>query len=151
MEYDKKLISNVNLINDALKNIGTRCLSENSDFVIDSELHFPNYVKYSIKKLNSVDLDIVISTFSIHVNIEKMNEVFEWGEKKLVENREEIVKFFEALLTGEIHIEYCGSNYRKISLIDQSGDCVKTCKYVTGLYLRVRCSTKKFHAIYAKR
>lgn len=54
------------------------------------------------------------------------------------------------LFTSTIKVEYCGSNYTKIYFFDGNGECVKTLKYVTGLYLKVGCQTKEFPPIYTK-
>lgn len=87
---------------------------------------------------------------ALQINIDRTNESFEWSDKQIKENIEEIKDFIKTLFTSRIKVEYCGANYTKIYFYSDSGECIKTFKYVTGLYLKIGCQTKEYQSIYTK-
>jgi hypothetical protein len=150
IKYENEVYSKIELINSVLKDIGIPSLKTNKDFTIDEHFHQEHYVKFSLQKTNCINLELIFINNALQINIDRTNESFEWSNKQIKENVEEIKSFVKVLFTSRIKVKYCGSNYTKISFFDGNGCNVKTLKYVSGLYLKISCQSKEYSPIYIK-
>jgi hypothetical protein len=148
VKYENEVYSIIELVNSVLQDLDINALEANKDFTIDELFHQEHYVKFLLKKPNSINLELIFINNALQINIDRTNESFEWSDKEIRENIEEIKCFLKMLFTSRIKVEYCGSNYTKISFYDVNGNCVKTLKYITGLYLKFRCKVKEYKPIY---
>lgn len=150
MRYEKEIINKLDLINSVLKNLDVASLEANEDFTIDEQFHQEHYIKFLLQKPYCVNLELILINNALQINLDRANESFEWSNLQINENIEEIKSFIKMLFTSIIKVEYCGSHYTKIYLYNESGNCIKTLKYVTGLYLKVGCKIKEYPPIYVK-
>lgn len=150
MKYENEVQSKLELVNSVLKSLDVAPLEANKDFAIDELFHQEHYVKFLLKKSNSINLELIFINNALQLNIDRTNESFEWSDKQIKENIEEIKCFIKVLFTSSIKVEHCGSNYTKIYFYSNRGYCVKTLKYVTGLYLKIGCQTREYQPIYTK-
>ncbi len=150
MKYENEIIQKLDLVNSTLESLNVKPLFKNEDFFIDNHFHQEHYVKFYLNRPNCIKLEIVFIHNVLQINIDRTNESFEWSEIQIKENPNGVKKNLKMIFTATIKVEYCGSNYTKIYFIDSNGNCVKTFKYVTGLYIKIGCITKEYKPIYTK-
>jgi hypothetical protein len=150
MNYESEVYNKIYLVNSVLESLNVAPLETSIDFIIDESFHQEHYVKFLLQKPNCINLELIFINNTLQINIDRTNESFEWSNKLIQENIKEVKGFINMLFTSTIKVEYCGSKYTKIYFYDDSGNCVKTLKYVTGLYLKVGCKTKEYQPVYKK-
>lgn len=151
MKYENEIIQKLDLVNSALERLNVKPLFINEDFSLDSTFHQEHYVKFFLNKPDCIKLELVFINNALQINIDRINESFEWSENQIKENANDVKDFIKMIFTTTIKVEYCGSNYTKIHFIDIDENCVKTLKYVTGIYLKIGCLIKEYKPIYTKR
>ena len=149
MKYSDKIIYQVDYINSLLKGYNEKPIFDNENFMID-EMSWEEYLKINFKKAASISFDIICSSNEFQINIDRANEALDLSSSDFSKNELIIKDFLDFLFRCRTKVEYCGSNYTKIYFYDERGNCVKTLKYVTGLYLKVGCKTKEYLPIYTK-
>lgn len=149
MELIIEIKEQVTLINEVLSSLKQFLLLENQDFILD-EMTAERYLKLKYTSSNHINFMITISPFGTTVDVDRAMEVYDVGKEYIINNKSDYKAFFIMLFTSRIKVEYCGSNYTKIYFLDDNGDCVKTLKHVTGLYLKVGCKTMEYPSIYSK-
>ncbi|MBK7883795.1 MAG: hypothetical protein IPJ81_08335 [Chitinophagaceae bacterium] len=150
MKYENEVYDKIDLVNSVLENLNVASLETNRDFIIDKSYYQEHYVKFLLQKPNCIELQLIFINNAIQINIDRTNETFEWSDKQIQKNINEVKGFIKMLFTSTIKVEYCGFNYTKIYFYDVSGNCVKNLKYVTGLYLKFGCKIKEYKPIYSK-
>jgi len=149
MEYSDKILSQVDYINSLLKGYNEEPIFDNKNFAVD-EMSWAEYLKITFKKANSLSFNIICSSSEFQINIDRTNEALDLSSSDFNKHKHIVNDFLDFLFTCRVKVEYCGSNYTKIYFIDSNENCVKTLKYVTGLYLRIGCITKEYKPIYTK-
>lgn len=147
MEYSNIILYQVDFINSLLIEYNEEAIFDNNNFTVD-EMSWSEYLKIKYKKLGSISFEIICSTNEFQINIDRTNEAIDLSSSDFSENMQMIKYFFNVLFTCKAKVLYCGSNYTKIFFYNDIGDCVKTLKYVTGLYLKVGCKTKEYPPIF---
>jgi hypothetical protein len=148
MEYELNIKYMIDIVNSALININRLPLSSNEDFFIDAHGNYEHYVKYTLKKNYCIGFDLILVNDYLQLDIDRVSEAYVWSIEQVRNEKNKIIEFLEALFTSTIKVEYCGSNYTKLYMINSEGNCIKTLK-VTGLtYLKVNCTTKEYPPIY---
>jgi len=150
MEYEKEVSYKIDLVNSALNNVKSLHLSENNDFLIDLSFNYKHYIKYSLKKLDCINIDLILTSDALQIDVDRVNEAFVWSDKQVIEDKNVIENFIKMLFTSTIKVKYCGPHYTKLYFFDDQRHCVKTLKYITGLYLKIGCKTKEYQPIYTK-
>lgn len=148
MEYEKEILYKLDLVNSVLEEINVPHLQTNQDFFVDESFHQKHYIRFKFQKQNSITLELVFSSESLQINMDRTNESFEWSEYQIKENPKSVKDIFRMILTSSIKIKYCGANYTEIFFYDKKGNMVKTLKYIRGLYLKLGCTTKEYKPIY---
>jgi len=149
MKYSDKITYQVDYINTLLKGYNEKPIFDNDNFTID-EMSWEEYLKINFKKADSIRFDIICSSNEFQINIDRANEALDLSSSNFISNVLLVKDFFDFLFKCRAKVEYCGSNYTKIYFYDQSGICVKTLKYSTGLYFKAGCKTKEYSPIYRK-
>lgn len=149
MKYSDKIIYQVEYINSLLKGYNEKPIFDNKNFMID-EMSWEEYLKINFKKSDSISFDIICSSNVFQINIDRANEALDLSSNDFNKNELIVKDFLDFLFTCRTKVEYCGSNYTKIYFYDGSGNCVKTLKYVTGLYLKIGCKSKEYLPIFTK-
>jgi len=149
MKYSDKIIYQVDYINSLLKEYNEKPIFDNKHFIING-MSWEEYLKLTFKKIDSINFEIICSSNEFQINIDRVNEALDLSYSDFFKNKLIVKDFFFFLFKCRIKIDYCGSNYTKIYFFDDGGNCVKTMKYVTGLYLKVGCKTKEYPPIYTK-
>lgn len=149
MKYSDKIIYQVDYINSLLKGYNEKPIFDNNNFIID-EMSWEGYLKITFKKAELISFDIICSSNEFQINIDRANEALDISASDFSKNELIVKDFLDFLFTCRTKVEYCGSNYTKIYFYNGSGNCVKTLKYVTGLYLKFNCKTKEYKPIYSK-
>ncbi|MEZ4912404.1 MAG: hypothetical protein R2774_16305 [Saprospiraceae bacterium] len=149
MKWYFEIKEQVNLINEVLISLKQPLLLENQYFIID-EMTAEYYLRLKYSAPSRINFIITISPHGTSIDVDRAMEAFNVGIEFINNNKADYRALFLILFTSRIKIEYCGSNYTKIYFYDESGHCVKTLKYVTGLYLKIGCKTKEYPPIYSK-
>jgi hypothetical protein len=146
MEYSEKIIYQVDYINSLLSAYNEVPIFKNKNFIID-EMSWIEYLKITFKKANHISFDIICSSSEFLINIDRTNEALDLSFNDFNKFKPIINDFLNFLFTCRVKVEYCGSNYTKIYFFDNNEKCVKTLKYVTGLYLKIGCKIKEYQPI----
>ena len=152
-KFESYLLDNVKLFDEVLNECGQPSLLENSHF--SQFLDFPTTSRYLVVELNTlksntVPIVIWFEGEDLRIDIEGMNETFDWSKKQIEETREKIVELIRNLFTGFILIETRKSS-RFILIFDADGFFVQALSYnnlfhmLTGLYL---FRYKNYHRLY---
>lgn len=149
MTYKAEILDIIDTINQVLLRLNKPTIFENPDFSID-EMSMEFYLKLNFAKKESIHFNIKISLHDIQIGIDRIDEAFTWSTNALEHDKKEIDNLIEQLFTSTIKVEYCGSNYTKLYLLNSIGECSKTLKYVTGLYLKINCQTREYKPVYIK-
>ena len=142
-EFKSYLLDNVKLFDEVLAECGEPPLLENSNF--SAFLDFPITSGYLVleavtKRESTLPITIWFEGDSLRIDIEGMNETFDWSKKQIEETREKIVELIRNLFTGFILIETRKSS-RFIQIFDADGFFALALSYnnlfhmLTGLYL----------------
>lgn len=149
MEYSDKILNQVNYINSLLKGYNEEPIFDNKNFIVD-EMSWSEYLKITFRKSDSISFQLICSSCEFQINIDRTNEALDLSSTDFSKYKPLIKNFLDFLFTSKVKVEYCGSNYTKIYFYDDNGNCVKTLKYVTGLYLKFGCKIKEYKPIYSK-
>lgn len=147
MKYSDEILNQVNYINSLLNRYNEEPILKNKNFIVD-EISWRKYLKISFKKSDNISFDIICSSSEFQMNIDRTNEVLDLNSSDFYKNKPLVKDFFYYLFACRKKVEYCGSNYTKITFYNDNGDCIKTLKYLTGLYLKIRCKIKEYPPIY---
>ena len=147
MKFGESVMRKTDLVNSILKKNGARNLLENKIFRQNQARKFEDYVEYAVEVRGAVALNIIISPDSIQLGIDDMTEIFEWSNRQIDEGRNAVSEIIETVLTCRVEIKRCGSKYRQIQFFDQDGRCVRTSKYISGLYVPFFCKTERYRPI----
>lgn len=131
------------LFDEVLAECGESPLLENENF--SRFLNFSISSCFLVMELNSSKantLPIVIwfEADSLRIDIEEMNESFDWSRKQIQEKRAEIINLIKSLFIGFVSIESHKSS-RFIQIFDADGFFVRSFSYnnlfhmITGIYL----------------
>ena len=153
MQYYNEILRQIDIVNAALQKLGKQDIFNNSDVVIDAmscEFYLQLRFSKNTEKKEHPRLEIILSLSGVEVNVDRLNEVFEWSGENINEYKTEIEDFFIMLLTSRIIAEYYGKNYTKISFFDTEGNCVQTAKTVSGFYSKTkkRYKTLEYNPFY---
>lgn len=147
MKYVIDVSNKIELVNSVLKELNVASLETNKDFRIDDSFYQGHYVKFLLRKADCIHLELIFIDNAFQINLDRTNESFEWSNNQIQKNSEEIKGILKMLFTSRIVIEYCGSNFTKVYFFNDR-TCIKTLKYVTGLYLKIGCKTREYPPIY---
>ncbi|MCA0428652.1 MAG: hypothetical protein LCH37_14555 [Bacteroidetes bacterium] len=149
MEFIIEIKEQINLINEVLIDLKQSLLLDNQDFILD-EMTAERYLKLKYISPNHINFIITITPFGTNIDVDRAMEAYDVGKEYVNNNKTDYKAFFLTLFTSRIKVEYFGSNYTKIYFYDDSGTCIKTLKFVTGLYLKIGCKIKEYSPIYTK-
>lgn len=142
-EFESYLIDNIKLFDEVLDECGELPLLENKhfspflDFLVTSRYLV---VELNTSKPNTLPIVIWLEGEDLRIDIEQMNETFEWSKKQIEESREKVIEFIRNLFTGYISIETRKSS-RFVQIFDAEGFFTHSYSYnnlfhmITGLYL----------------
>ncbi len=147
MKLAQEIKEQVDLINEVLISLKQPLILENSDFLID-EMSAERYLKIKYTPSNHINFTITFTPFGIQIDIDRIPEAYDVSIEYFNTNKENIKKFIVILFTSITKVEYCGANYTKIYFYSTSRDCIKTLKYIKGLYLKIGCERKEYKPIY---
>lgn len=142
-EFESFLLDNVKLFDEVLQELGEPPLFENSNFsVYSSPGIYPHYLvmETNNEKENTLPITIWFEARDLRIDIEEINESFDWSKKQIEENRASVLEIIRNLFTGYVLIETRGSS-RFIQIFDKDGFFVNSFSYnslfhmLTGLYL----------------
>jgi hypothetical protein len=152
-EFESYLLDNIQLFNEVLDECGELPLLENKnfspflDFLITSRYLV---VELNTSKPNALPIVIWFEAEDLRIDIDQMNETFDWSRKQIQETREKVAELIRNLLTGYVSIETRSSS-RFVQIFDADGFFVQELSYnnlfhmLTGLYLS---SHKNFRRLY---
>ena len=149
MKYSDKILNQVDYINSLLKTYNEKSIFENKNFIVD-EMSWTEYLKITFKKADSISFDIICSSNEFQINIDRTNEALDFSLSDFNKNKPLVKDFLDFVFTCKVKVKYCGSYYTKIYFYNDSGVCVKSLKFITGLYLKIGCQTKEYPSIYNK-
>ncbi len=148
MKYDNKILEKIYILDLALKELNREPLLNNGDFNID-ELTSGLYLKLNLKRgVHVPRLSIMISPFEFLIDLDRIGEAYAYSHEQFLVHTENVKSQFKTLLTSTIKIVYCGSHYTKAYFFDSAGNCVGKIREITGLYLKIGCTSKEYPPIY---
>lgn len=147
MNYTAKILYQVKYVDSLLELYDEKPMFDNIFFKVD-EVSWEEYLKISFIKEGCIRFDLIFSSSEFQINIDRANEALDIDSNSFDSNKEIIKYFFRYLFVCRSKVEYCGANYTKIFFYDNKGSCVKTLKYVTGLFVKVGCITKEYPPVY---
>jgi hypothetical protein len=142
-EFESYLLDNIKLFDEVLEECGELPLLENKHF--SPFLDFLITTRHLVVELNTLKpnvLPIVIwfEAEDLRIDIDQMNETFDWSRKQIQETRDKVIELIKNLLTGYVSIETRSSS-RFVQIFDAEGFFVQELSYnnlfhmFTGLYL----------------
>ena len=143
-EFDlhREIIDQINLFNEILTSLKTSAIFENSDFQLDRDSAGTNSIRFTVKspKKNTAQMWLFLESDGVRLDIDGMNELFEWSNESIKQSKEKFINFIQLLLTGYILIETRGAS-RFIQIFNEDGFFEHSSSYnnlfhmLTGLYL----------------
>ncbi|MCG3167164.1 MAG: hypothetical protein POELPBGB_02948 [Bacteroidia bacterium] len=149
MDYEKTVKNKIDIINSVFESINVPELLSNQDFIVDNNFHFEHCVKFILRKPNAINLELVLISDALQINIDRTMETFEWSNSQISKDIIDVKNLIKILFTSRIKVEYCGSNYTKLYFIDKYDNYLKTLKYIKGLYFKIGCEIKEYEPIYS--
>lgn len=150
MEYEIEVLKKQQLVNSVLHKLGVQGIADNPCVALKEGRNFPNYAEYSIRSDGAVRVDLTISSDGMQVCIEDMMEFFDWSDKQVSEQSNAVAEVLEMVFSSAIEIKRCGSNYRRIRFLGERGECIWTCKYVSGFFLPISCRVYQYAPLLPK-
>lgn len=147
MSLDQLVKSKIELVDMALTKAGAQRILENKLFRENRVRSFDDYAEYSVERDGAVPLNLIISIDALQVDIDGMAEVFEWSNQQIDDERDNIIAILQLIFVSAVEITRCGAHYRNIRFLDSQGICIKTCKYISGIYFPFFCKTEKYRPI----
>ncbi len=157
-ELDENVIDEIGLFNKILADLNAPMLFENPDFRLDRDSAGTNGISFTIEsaKKNTAQMWLFLECDGVRLDIDGMNELFEWKSVFIKNSVEEFTDFIKHLLTGYILIDTRGAS-RFVQIFDESGFFVHSISYndslhfFTGLYLfRKKSYQRLFLPIYSE-
>ena len=148
MNYNELILRQLDIVNKVLMRYNQPAIFDNSDFAI-AEISWEEFLKIEFKKENAVNFDIIISNSGIQIDIDRIVEAVSINSKDFEKHVKMFEDYLTMVLTSFIKVDYYGSNYTKLYFMDEKGECVKTLKYVTGLYLKRKPQSKQYAPIFS--
>ncbi len=142
-EFDEQLLKNVGLFDEVLREAGELPLLENKNFspFLDFSITPHSLVlELTSSKANILPITIWFEPDGLRIDIDGMNETFDWSKKQIDETREKVIELIRNLFTGYVLIETRRAS-RFIQMFDTDGFFVNSFSYnnlfhmITGLYL----------------
>jgi hypothetical protein len=142
-QFESYLLDNIKLFDEVLDECGELPLLENKhfspflDFLITSRYLV---VELNTSKSNILPIVIWFEAQDLRIDIDQMNETFDWSRKQIQETRDKVIELIRNLLTGYVSIETQNSS-RFVQIFDADGFFVQELSYnnlfhmFTGLYL----------------
>lgn len=146
MNYSDKIQYQVDYVNSLLKEYNEAPLFDNNNFIVDY-MSWTEYLKVIFNKEDSIGFSIIFSSNEFQINIDRTNESLDLSSENFSISKSVVKELLDCLFKSRIKVEYCGPNYTKIYFYNEVGDCVKTLKYVTGLYIKFGCNVKEYKPI----
>ena len=107
-EFEDYVLENIKLFDEVLNELGEPALLKNKNF--SPFLDFLTTSRQLVVELDSLKpnaLPIVIwfEADGLRIDIEQMNETFDWSKKQIEESGEKVIELIKNLFTGYILIE----------------------------------------------
>ena len=133
-ELGEPIVNQIEFLDKVLSELNVDCLNENPDFIVnrDSAETFFLIFEVSPQKKNTVNMLLLLEGGGLRIDIDGINETFEWSNKSLQESEREAVDFIKELFTSYILLEYFPSR-TTMSLFDSKGTRLK--QYTLRNYL----------------
>jgi hypothetical protein len=142
-EFEDYLLDNVKLFDEVLGEIDELPLFENANFSTFLDFQTSSrflVVEINTSKPNNLPIIIWFEGENLRIDIEQMNETFDWSKKQITEKKEEVIRLIRNLFTGYVLIETRGAS-RFVQIFDADGFFAHSLSYnnlfhmLTGLYL----------------
>lgn len=141
IEFEDGVKAHIQLFDDLLAGIGAAPIFENHDFSFNNEssnAYAAIFDVVSQTNPNAAVMWLHLMGDGIRLDIDGINELYEWSDKHIKDSRDDVVPFLGQVLTGFILIETHGSG-RFVEIFDSSGNFVtwisrnNTIHMITGL------------------
>jgi hypothetical protein len=147
MKYKPEVLKKIDLVNEVLHKLHRPNLLENQDFEI-GELTDEFCLAIKLIKAEGIKMYLTLTCYDIQMNIDRLMEAFSISNKDIEKDSKIIINFLYDLLTCHIKIKYCGKHYSELYMINQHGKCIRTLKYISGMYIKLNCTYKESPPIY---
>lgn len=141
-ELGEPIVNQIRLLDKVLSELGVNDLNENFDFVVDRESAGTFFLRFNVssQNKNTVNIRLLLEGDGLGIDIDGINETFEWSNKNLQESESEAINFIKELFTSYILLEYFPSR-TTMSLFDSRGVRIK--QYTLRKYLSLMGIFKK--------
>ena len=133
-ELGEPIVNQIKLLDKVLSELNVACLNENPDFIVNRESAGTFFLIFEVspQNKNTVNMLLLLEGGGLRIDIDGINETFEWSNKTLQESEREAIDFIKELFTSYVLLEYFPSR-TAMSLFDSSGTRVK--QYTLRNYL----------------
>lgn len=141
-ELGEPIVNQIRLLDKMLRELNVVNLNENPDFIVDRESAGTFFLRFNVssQNKNTVNMRLLLEGDGLRIDIDGINETFEWSNKNLQESENEVINFIKELFTSYILLEYFPSR-TTMSLFDSRG--VRTKQYTLRKYLSLMGVFKK--------
>lgn len=141
IEFVEGVKANIQLFDELLSSLGKNSIFENPDFSFDKESSNAYAAIFDVVSQTNPNTTVMwlhLMVDGIRLDIDGINELYEWSDKQIKDSRNNVVEFLGHVFTGFILIETHGSG-RVVEIFDSSGNFVawisrnKIFHMITGL------------------
>jgi len=149
MQFDKQVQDKIDLLDTVFSELEVPLPFENNDFLVE-EISNNGFLRLKLceSERNLISMEICLSLFGIQINVDRESEVYEWSNKHIEKERENVISFIKQVLTSFVMVEYCGSHYTAFSFFDQNGTFLFKTPIISGFYFKYKCKKKLYFPIY---
>jgi len=149
LEFDKKMMPAIQVIDEALGELGATSLFKNPEVLINRELLLENHLQFEIKRnTNHVPLMFWVMGGDIRIDVDRAEEISEWPSDLIIKDKNKVLSFLTSLFSSYILVEYYGFSHTRINFFSQEGQCVDTYKFQTGLSFKGKREARLYFPIY---
>jgi len=152
MKYNKEILDNIDIINQALILLERETLFFNKDFKLNKDINSKDWIKLSLHKINRVPICLEITSGEIRIDIDRAEEVICISHNFIKENKENIIKLIVMILSSFIKVKYCGKGYTKIFFLDKNNKVLDAIEHYKNILfsLKLKCKEHIYMPIYPR-
>ena len=138
MQYSNEVLDGIDIVNDALQELGKPTVFENPDIIIDEFFNFEDYLRLHFDKKNKENVGFCLDiSDGIEVWLDRIPEAVYWSREDIEKDEMTVKDFIIMLLTSTAKADCYGSddgsNYTKMYFYNDEGACMQTISMTTGI------------------
>ena len=96
-ELDETIINQIKILDKALIQLKAAKLLENDEFIVDQESAGTFFIRFMLspKNRNTIQLHLLLEGDGLRLDVDGIEETFEWSTKNLKESETEVINFIK--------------------------------------------------------